>query len=121
MKIIIFDTSSILFCLSNGIDMAKAVNEAFPGYKIAVSKGIIRELEGLGKSRRRAGRYAKAAVDVLGHIGVQVLDNSDNADKWLLSIADDKKVICTNDSKLKRALRGKGAIVVSVARSGMLR
>jgi len=121
MHILIIDTSSILFCLSNNIDLLSAVNEAFPGYGIAVSKGIIKELNGLSNSRKRSARYAGIAVRMLKRANAYVFENDENADKWLIEIAGPDKTICTNDSKLRRALRARGANVVSVARDGKLR
>lgn len=123
MKYLILDTSSIIFGLSNKINVFDSVNNQLPGYRILISKGVERELEKMGKGRSKYGKYAKVAIHLLkASSNIDRAEDTRFVDAWILkdSVAL-KAAVCTNDTKLKKALRAKGITAYSISRSGILK
>ena len=121
-RYIIIDTSSIIFGLSNGKDVFKAVREQKYGYAAMVSEGIMRELENIKSKGGRYGRYAGPATALIARYGIRISADSSPVDSWILEEAwRNGYAVCTNDSELKRRLRAVGVRAFSIARSGRLR
>lgn len=116
---IIVDTSSILFAMSNNVDLFARIEEQL-GKGAVVSKGVIRELKGIASSNKKSAGAAKAALDIIDRGGVRVADNSDYVDDWIMA-SKKSDIVCTNDTKLRDALRAKKVKVYTVSRSGELR
>lgn len=122
MKYIILDTSSILFGLSNNSNVLQAVKESLPDYKILVSNGIINELKKIGSGRRKSKGNAKVALSMLKMGGIEISEEKAEVDSWIMKEAVSKGYsVCTNDIKLKSALKAKGVRTFSITRSGLLR
>ncbi len=121
MRCIIVDTSSILFGFSNHIDVFEKIGEMFPSCEIIISRGIVGELEGLGKARRQ-GAYAKVALAAIESHKLEISKSSVYVDEWIASESARRRcLVCTNDVGLKARLRKAGVSVVSLSRSGRLR
>lgn len=120
MDHIIVDTSSILFGLSNRIDVFKKVGEQF-GLSPVISKGVFNELTALSKSRKSTSKYAKVALSLIDRYQIKMDENDIYVDKWILSAAKAYGKVCTNDTKLKTALRARGITVYSISRDGILK
>jgi rRNA-processing protein FCF1 len=116
----IVDTSSILFALSNKVDIFNAVRAEL-GMTPMISKGVINELTRISNDTRANGRYAKVALRLIDRYGVKTDPDSGYVDDWMLSKANDPANFCTNDTKLRNALKGKGAKVYAISRSGEFR
>ncbi len=117
----IIDTSSIIFGFSRGFNVFSVADESLPGYKIVVSRGVLRELEGIGRSGKKSAKYAIAGRSEAEKRCDVDKDNSE-VDSWILSKALKAGcAVCTNDMELKRKLRGKGVWVVSMGVNGALR
>ena len=122
MRCIVADTSSILFALSNNFNLFKVLSEEVPGAEIAVSRGIIRELKGIGGSSKKHSAQAKVALAFI-ESGNVTIDKSDAyPDKWILEAAKAGNcLVCTNDGKLKKALRLNGIRAFSIGKDGKVR
>ncbi|MEM0087006.1 MAG: hypothetical protein QW774_01340 [Candidatus Micrarchaeaceae archaeon] len=121
-KVIIVDTSSMIFGIRNGIDIFDVLMSNFPGYKIIISKGILRELDGFSKSTRQISKYARLVLARISSSGITVDSDSGYADSWILRIAPEySAIVCTNDIALKRKLEANGVKVLSISRKGLLR
>lgn len=116
----IVDTSSILFALSNRMDIFDAIRKEL-NMDPMVSKGIINELCKAAGGSRANGRYAKVALQLIDRYGIKVDPDSEYVDDWMLSKAREAVNFCTNDTKLRKALREKGAKVYVISRSGEFR
>lgn len=123
MDYIIVDTSSIIFALSNKRDVFSAAKEQFPESRIMISKGVIRELDALGKGGGKDSRHARLAIALLSkHADITVQDDASYVDGWILSEAPRlKALVCTNDTGLRKLLKQKGVNTVTVSKGGILR
>ncbi|MDE1761837.1 MAG: hypothetical protein KGH59_01400 [Candidatus Micrarchaeota archaeon] len=122
MKIIILDTSSILFGLSNKTDAIQSVAENFPEYSVEVPSGVVRELTKISGGKKKESRQAKVALALIKSHGVKVVRSSGYVDSWILdNAAKSKAIVCTNDIGLKRELKARGIMSVSLAISGAVR
>ena len=117
---IIVDTSSILFALSNKVDIFNAIKEDL-GLDPVISRGVVKELQKFSESSKGSSRYAKVALQLIDKYGIKTDPDSDYVDNWILSKAKDMDNVCTNDTKLRNALRGKGVKVYVISRSGEFR
>lgn len=122
MQYLIVDTSSIVFALSNKVDPFAEIR-SMPSTQILISKGVLRELRKLASGRGRYAKYARAAISLLNsnpHIRVE--QDSGYVDSWIQHTASRMSCsVCTNDIKLKRALKAKKIKVYSISRDGRLR
>ncbi|MGC8662589.1 MAG: PIN domain-containing protein [Candidatus Micrarchaeia archaeon] len=112
------DTSSILFCYENGIDIFDTLK--FMGYKSIVSRGVIRELEkkAIGNSGKKS--YAKLALEAIKTKHIYVEKSDEYVDNWIKEKAAIMPV-CTNDIELKRELKKRGVKVFTASRGGKIR
>ena len=117
---LIVDTSSILFALSNNIDIFNEA-EVRLGLNPIISRGILRELKSKASGRGKQRAYASAALELIKRHGVKIEPDAGYVDKWILDSALRFSCVCTNDSKLRAALRAKGADVRTMSRSGDFR
>jgi rRNA-processing protein FCF1 len=121
MKRILVDTSSIVFSFQNKKDIFIDIEERLEA-KVVISLGIRRELQRLSARRNNEGRAAKLAIQVMRLHEVEVLQNAQPVDDFLVAAGADGKIeVCTNDIELKRRLLGIGLKPYSVSRKGILR
>lgn len=123
MKLLIIDTSSILFGFSNKINAFEVVKRHFPTHRLIVSSGIIRELERIATNRGTKGAHAKLALSILKSKKINILIDKQLVDKWILGFAEEHHgiAVITNDSILANKLKKAGAETYKLSRSGILR
>lgn len=118
---IILDTSSIVFGFSNNMDIFDSLSQDLQ-YKPLISTAILDELEILGKSRKRDGKFAKIALLSMKRRNIEAQKSTLPVDKWIIETSKERKcVVCTNDSRLKRILVSRGIKAVSFTRDGKFR
>ncbi len=117
---IILDTSSILFGLSNRVDVFKGIRAKLDMAPV-ISKGVVKELTLISRSRKSSSKHAKVALAMINSYGIDIVDNEEYVDKWILRSARRFSGVCTNDIKLKRELRSRGIATYSVSRDGTFR
>lgn len=120
MEGIIVDTSSILFGLSNRIDIFSRAKEQL-NLNPVISAGIIRELDLISKSKKSEHKYAKIALAMIEKHNITIEDESSYVDKWILKNAKRFGSVCTNDMKLKKELKSRGIETYTLSRDGILR
>jgi len=121
MKLMLIDTSSIVFAFSNKIDIFGIVEERLDS-KPVITKGVIRELRKLSSRKSKEGKAAKLALAVLEKHKVETLDDNGPVDDFIVREASEKGLgACTNDIILKGRLRSRGIRALSASRSGVLR
>ena len=123
MKYAIIDTSSMLFGFSYNRNVFETAKGQFPGYRMLVSKGIIRELTRLSNNKGSKGLRARIALLELKAKKIDVDNISIHADKWILDTAMRNKgsVVVTNDTALAAKLSRAKLKVYKVSKSGILR
>ena len=121
-KKIIVDTSSILYSVSKGRDLFATIRESMPDYRAVISRGVVRELQKMGSTRRKESRDARMALEMTKDPGISIMADLGYVDSWILKEATSTKgIVCTNDSELKKKLHLRGITVLSVGRDGRLR
>lgn len=120
MESIIVDTSSILFALSNKMDIFEKISEQLQ-LKPIVSKGVVRELTAMSRGKAATRKYAKVAIGLIEWHSVKIDPDNTYVDDWILRVAKKTGCVCTNDTKLRGALREKGINVYAISISGQLR
>jgi len=120
LECMIVDTSSILFALSNKIDIFDAIRKEL-NMDPMVSKGVINELGKAASGSKANGKYAKVALQLIDKYEIKTDPGSGYVDDWMLSKAKEAVNFCTNDTKLRKALREKGANVYTISRNGEFR
>jgi|TARA_B100001750_G_C15452351_1_gene569624 rRNA-processing protein FCF1 len=97
MKTVLVDTNIVLWTFSGGGDFIEAINEAAPGFEIAVPECVITELEKLGTNE------AKAALAYCEN--VKTIDiGTGYADEMLINASKKGYIIATNDKELLEKL-----------------
>ena len=120
---VIVDTSSMLFGFSSGKNVFEIAGRKYPRCRLVVSRGIIRELEGISRNKGKRGAAAKTALMAIRSRDVRVDGNTGNPDDWIAGSAAryNKAVVITNDSELGMRLDRSGRKAVKLSRSGILR
>lgn len=123
MDYIIVDTSSIIFSLSNNVDIFAAIKMQMPEYTILVSSGILKELKKIGNGKSKFGKFGRVAATLLNkHGNVKLVKDNTYVDKWISDAARERRcAVCTNDTELKKHLKSEGIRAFSISRSGLLR
>lgn len=122
MKVLILDTSSILFAASNKIDIFSVARYSFPDYQIEVSEGIVAELKSMRGSSRKEKAYAGIALAMMRKSSIEIYKNNGKADIWIVKRAEEVGAcVCTNDVNLKRYLKRDKIKVFSISRDGKIK
>ncbi|BCS91315.1 MAG: hypothetical protein ARM1_0772 [Candidatus Micrarchaeota archaeon] len=120
-KIVIIDTSSIIYAIENNIKIDQIVQEELHGYKPYILMSTIRELKSIAKKGIRRAIYAKAALSLIRHLKINIIkDRYRYADRSILKTADmlkDKDIaVLTNDTELYYALKDIGVKAYRISR-----
>ena len=123
MRYAIIDTSSMLFGLSYKKSVFEAAIRHFPGYRMLVSRGIVRELARMSANRGARGARARVALLELKAKKIDVDNISTYPDKWILDTALRNRncIVVTNDSALAGKLALSKVRTYKMSKSGMLR
>ena len=120
MGYIIVDTSSILFGLENKVDIFKEADSKL-GLSPIISKGVVMELTKISSSKRQDRKYAIMALKLIAEQKVKIESDTAYVDEWIIRAATKYGNVCTNDTKLRKALKSKGVSIYSVSMGGSLR
>ncbi|MDE1861159.1 MAG: hypothetical protein KGH72_05610 [Candidatus Micrarchaeota archaeon] len=122
MPVLIVDTSSILFAMSNHKDVFGIIKDEMPARNAVISQGIVNELTSIARKSTKNSKYARVAISLLNrHSNIKIEPDSTYVDGWIMRAAEALScAVCTNDTKLKKALRLKNIKVYSISRNGTL-
>lgn len=123
MASVIVDTSSIVFGFSYGKDIFEAAKRTFPGRKLLISKGIIRELLKISKNQGKRGASAKTALASIRYKNLDVDTSNTSVDSWILgkSLEHPDTVVITNDTELHKRLKAEGVLALKFTKAGVLK
>ncbi|MCS7104945.1 MAG: hypothetical protein NZ954_05200 [Thermofilaceae archaeon] len=117
--IVIFDTSAILCCVAEGIDLANAARDAVEAEtRLIVPTAVVRELESLAQGRGRKGKLARVALQELRRlVGTSELELIDaggmDVDELLIKLAKSLDgFIVTADEWVRKKARDLGVPVI---------
>lgn len=119
----IVDTSSILFGFRYRKDVFEALERQLPSFRPAISKGILRELEGISSNRGKKGAMARAALLALKSKKVDVHNINTGVDAWIARQAAKGRgcIVITNDTELAERLFGRRIVCFKLSKSGQLK
>ena len=123
MKLVIIDTSSILFGFAHGKNAFEAVRYGLHDYAPYLSLAVVRELNGISRNRGRLGTAARVALQELRYKNIKGSNKSlSNADLDIIRVAGEHKdsAVITNDTALVKKLLGLGVEVFKLSLSGRL-
>lgn len=122
MDYVVVDTSSIIFGLSNKIDVFERIPEEL-NCKVVVSEGIVNELKKIGTGSGKFSKFGKVAIDLLKtNNKVKLVNDEEYVDNWIIDMAmKNGYKVCTNDIKLKKELKEMGIRAFSLSRNGAVR
>ncbi len=88
-----------------------------------ISKGIIKELEGIGSGKGKRAANARSCLEILKLKNVEVDKNKGNVDRWILSRSKEKDIYCvvTNDTELFSRLKRMNIAVFKLSVNGMIK
>ncbi len=122
MKVLLLDTSSMLFGIENKIDVFDALRYSFAEFRIEISTGIVQELKSMAGSRRKEKGSAAMALALIKKHNINIYTDNGKVDSWILRRAVEvNALVCTNDIVLKRLLKKDGVRSVSISRDGKIR
>jgi rRNA-processing protein FCF1 len=118
---IIIDTSSILFGFASKKDVFHIASVQLHG-NLIISKGVIRELASKASNRGARGAHAKAALESLRHMSINIMSDQGNVDSWITRSAKRlNAVVVTNDTMLAKRLSSSNIMVFKLSKSGQMR
>ena len=120
MERVIVDSSSILFALSNKVDLFEKIAGRFPDLRACVPSGVVRELGEIANGRRRESTHARIGLEIIGKSGIEIIRSSGYVDDWIVKNSRKTDIVCTNDTELRRRLKARGIIATSISRGGRL-
>jgi rRNA-processing protein FCF1 len=106
MKQVILDTSFILSCIKNKIDLFEELIE----YKLLFPSQVIEELEGISKSKQEA----KLALKIIKLKKPKIIDlEGKNTDKTIINYAKKNPdvFVATLDKEIKKSVRNHKIII----------
>jgi rRNA-processing protein FCF1 len=113
----------MLFGFTYNRNVFESAIRQFPGYKLLVSRGIIRELTKISANKGNRGLRARVALLELKAKKINVDNISIYPDKWILdtSLKNKESIVITNDSALARKLKLGKIRTYKISRSGILK
>ncbi|MFH1682616.1 MAG: PIN domain-containing protein [Candidatus Woesearchaeota archaeon] len=123
MKIIILDTNTLMAISQFKIDLFSELDRLCDfSYKVVILDKTVDELKGI--ISEQAGKYklqAKLALDILDKKGVRKIDTeAGKVDDLLVKMAEEGKIVVTQDKELKRRIKEKGAEVLTIRQKKMI-
>jgi len=109
MKNVLLDTSFLVECVKNKVDLFKELERILDfSFEIAILDRTMDELDVLVSRGRKTGDAAKLAKTILMTKQVVILPTEGgHTDTLLVKKADDEHIVATMDAELKRKLKKK--------------
>lgn len=123
-SVAIIDTSAILCCVAEGVDLTKAAKDAAEAEtRLIVPAAVARELELLAQGKGRKGRLARVALQELrrlvGTSEIELIDiEGKDVDELLIRLARSLNgFIVTADEQVRKKARDLGVPVIAYVSS----
>ncbi|MEM3399932.1 MAG: hypothetical protein QXP42_03800 [Candidatus Micrarchaeia archaeon] len=111
MQKIFVDTNFLMSILKYKIDIFSELDRLVGGkYTLVVSRGVLREIENLGKGKGKSGAAARLATSLINRKCI-VEEHDGDVDAWLCGVTG---IVCTNDKELCKKLRANGKRIIVV-------
>ncbi len=107
---IILDTSSLVSAVEWKVDLFDELRKLFPKPEFAVVEPTLHELQKLAKSNRIVG----VVFQQLEKEKIRVIPGAGHADNLITAGAGKETAVLTQDAGLKKRVKAKGAVVVTI-------
>ena len=101
---ILLDTNFIIDVVRFKIDLDSIV-DLVGGSELATLSSVERELIKISERTSKAGMYAKSALTLIKERSIKIIKSEGRPDNAMLKLADDKTIIATNDTELRKRLK----------------
>jgi len=109
MKKVYLDTNFLIDLIRFKIsleEIGELVNEP---YQLALLNLVMKELKKISSSKTKESGYVKIALELLKPKNIGIVKTKEkNADRAMLSLADESAIIATNDVELRKKLKNLG-------------
>ena len=113
--IAVLDTNFLLLPYQFKIDIFRELDGIVNGYEPVISTTIHNEIKKLSKRKGKHGMAAKFAMRIVEANEIKTIKTKVTADEWILEYCSKTGAIaCTNDIKLKKALKSKKIKVIGL-------
>ncbi len=116
MKTILIDTSCLVECVKNKIDIQQELTKAIDtSFTIGILDRTLEELDTIIARGKKEGKAAKIAKTILMTKQVKIYPTEGgHTDNLLLKQANEDTIIATVDKELKQKLKKKGQDVIVI-------
>jgi len=109
MKKILLDTNFLIDLARFKVDAEELSELLSEPYKVFVFSSTIAELKKIAERSGAAGKFAKIALEMVRLEGIETVEVKErNADKALLTLANEDTIIATDDAELRKKLKNSG-------------
>jgi hypothetical protein len=110
---IVLDTNFLMLAYQFKVDIFDGLSELLGGYRALTCSGVVRELHRLSSEKGSDAPAARYALKLLKLRGVEVENNAEEVDEWIVRYCKRRGAIaCTVDKELRRRLKKEGVKVV---------
>lgn len=115
---IVLDTNFLLVPFQFKIDILKELDFLVDvSHRFVVSSRTVEELKAIGKAVGKDGMAARLALKMLeaNRERIAIVESDVEVDDWIVSYASENRaIVCTNDSNLRRRLKQAGVKVAAM-------
>ncbi len=105
------DTDFLVTCARFKLDLTRELERALDEpLEPVVSAGVVKELEALAQRGSADAPLARYALMIIGPL--RVLESAEPVDDWIVRMAKEGAVACTQDTGLKGRLKGRRVLTV---------
>lgn len=109
---IVLDTNFLIDMVRFKTDLDEISTLILGQYELVTLDAVVNELKEIAKTRSRESSYAKVALELIKNKQIKILRTGGKTDEAMLSL--DKAVVATNDRKLRKMLKTKGAKTIYI-------
>jgi rRNA-processing protein FCF1 len=106
---VVLDTNFLLIPFQFKIDIFRELDYLLDySHSYVISSQTIRELERIGSSIGKDGMAARLALKLVSanRKRIDIIESDEYVDRWIMGYArENRAVVCTNDSKLRKELK----------------
>ena len=115
---VILDTNFLMVPFQFKLDILRALDDLVDySHCFVVSSRSVKELRAIAREVGKSGMAARLALKMLeaNRARIEIVQSDVEVDDWIVEYAtENKAIVCTNDSKLRKRLRAKDIKVATL-------
>ena len=101
------DTNFLIDVVRFKIDL-DSIGDLIGASELDTLSSVERELRKISEKPSKAGMYAKTALKLIKERDIKIVKSEGRPDNAMLKLVDDKTIIATNDTELRKRLKTAG-------------